>query len=272
MNWLKSIVIENSSIINDDTYEESYYDRYWKFVIKNKLIFLPENKIIFWGFQIELTQNEYDLLKSIISLNSSNYSEKGYTAEKILKSVNYRRNNLETPKNIAFTRNVITLKSSIKKKILDKVVELSVNLIKENRYNPFVVGTKKDKRIKGNIEKICQDMLNDKKLRDKISRSGLNLVMLLPYLKEFISHYDLYYSSFYLNKAIDELIRPVKSQKHCSKLRYFQTDFYFYALPMPHKSRPMPKTRDNKKPKSDRLNYAPIKFKYNLCDFVTDLG
>jgi hypothetical protein len=267
MTQFKCIVINPAPPPQPEDYDdrEKYYqdlerydEGYWSSIIDNPLIFLPENTIIFWGFEVKLSRNEYDLLKSITDLNSSNYSNTGYTAEKILKNVDYRRNNLEKAKNITLKRTIITLKSSIKKKISNKVVEVSISVIKGNKFNPFAKGTNKDKELKGDIEKICNEMLSDKKLRNEILDSELNLTKIFPCLLDFLKTDDSYYSAFNIKKAVNGLIRSAKG--------YFKTDFSFNVQ---HKSK---RKYLPQKTKKSKFNYAPLKFKPNLYNFVNDVN
>jgi len=272
MKLLNSIVIENLLGIENYDDKESYYDGYWNLVINNPLIFLPENKIVFWGFEVKLSQNEYDLLKSIISLNSSNYSEMGYTAEKILKKVNYHRNNLQKVKNEATARFIITSKSSMRKKIINSIVETIISTIKWNKFNPFAKGKIEDRYIKEDIDIFCVEFKKDKKFQKQIFKKKFNLTFIFPYLLNFIKYNDLQFSTFVIDDAINQLIISPKGQKHHSKHRYFQTNFYFNVQPdkKNNEESSNKKYNKNKGVRKKPFQYAPRKFKHNSNNFITD--
>jgi hypothetical protein len=289
MTQFKCIVINPAPPPQSEDYDdrekyyhdlESYHDAYWSAVIENPLIFLPKNTIIFWGFEVKLSKNEYDMLKSITDLNSSHYSNVGYTAEKILKNVDYRRNNLEKAKNITIQRTIITLKSSIKRKNSDRVVEVVQDIILFNKFNPYIEGKNKDKELKVGVKETTEELekvrevLNDNDFRKKVLKSELNLVKIHFHLLNFLKCDDLPYSAFNVAKAVDSLIRPAKSQKHHSKHRYFQTDFSLDAPRRGEVKYLSPKMRKIKKAEKVgkfNFNYASIKRKYNLYNFVNDV-
>lgn len=85
---------EFSEFPNIDNFEDSeeYYDFYYSIVLEYPLIFLPNHKIIFWGLEVTLLKNEYDLLKEIILLNTHKHQDEGYSEQEIIKSIDYKKN------------------------------------------------------------------------------------------------------------------------------------------------------------------------------------
>lgn len=77
---------------------EDFYDCYYEKILSYPLIMLPKNKIIFWGFEVTILKKEYELLKSIIDLNTKQPKKLEYTEEQIIKQVAYCQNNLKIPK------------------------------------------------------------------------------------------------------------------------------------------------------------------------------
>ena len=77
MDKLSCIIINEFPNIEDFEDKEEYYDGYWQLVSNYPLIMLPKNRIIFWGFEVVIAKNEYDLLKAIIDLNTNSPCEYG---------------------------------------------------------------------------------------------------------------------------------------------------------------------------------------------------
>ena len=92
--------------------------------------------------------------------------------------------------------------SRIKTKITKAVVEACINRIDVNKYNPFIVGKDSDRRNFTAID----SLKNDKTFTSNIMSANLNLIKIFPYLLNFVSMYDKYYSSFVLKKAFTSLI------------------------------------------------------------------
>lgn len=225
---LNAVILKTMPNIEDYDDIEEYYDGYWQIVLENQLIFLPNNHIIFWGFETSISKKQCDLLKSIIELNTKSYSEDGYSEEQIIKNVGYTQENLEKNRLEAYKRFIITSSSIIKRKIKSSIKEACINRISVNRYNPFIKGVEKDKLVeKDDIEQLCSTLRNDSDFMNKILKADLNLVKIFTYLLNFTDSYDKTYSSFHADKALDKLISSVEGQKQKTKHRFFKTEFTF---------------------------------------------
>ena len=260
MQELKAIIFKQVPDVS--TYEDSdiYYDEYWQQILKYQLIFFPNNIIIFWGFKVQLSKNEYDLLKSIIKLQSSTDSDHGYTENQIVKPINYHRVNTNKPKNEAFNRFIINRTSTIKEKISNKIYAEILERIAQEKYNPFLY---KDKKIKdGNV----QNLHEDKKFMTKVMNSSLNLIYFHKELLGYLEYNLLPYADFVPFKAIRGLIYPLKGQKHGAAHRKYKTNYKIESkIKITEKKTYRP---DKGKKKKLTFNYAPIKTKFNVDNYV----
>ncbi len=261
MNKLSCIIINEFPNIGSFEDKEEYYDGYWQLVLNYPLILLPRNKIIFWGFEIELLKNEYDLLKSIIKLNTDISSELGYSEEQLIESINYKRRSLKTSKLHASQRFITTSMSRIKKQISKAVVQACINRIEVNKYNPFIKGNGADKRNFTDID----DLRNDKTFLTSVMTANINLIKIFTYMSNFVSMYDNYYSSFVLKEALTSLICSVKGQKQYSLHRYYKTDFVFSDEKFSRNYKQTPRKRC----KDKKFFYAKTTpTKHNLYNFI----
>ncbi len=277
MNKLKSIILDKLPSIETEKDEKDFYDIYWQFILEYQLIFLPNYTIIFWGFKVKLSPNEYDLLKSIIGLYSKNECETGYTETQIIKPINYHRVNTSKSPLKSFQRFIITNTSSIKKKISIAILNRIIEQIKYQKYNPFNSSQKDITHF--NIEEYCNKLQNKKSFSTKVMASSLNLVYFYSELMGYVKHNSLPYSDFCPLKAIRKLIYPVKGQKHNSKHRNYTTDYTFNSV-IDKKIRKRKvrsdkgikkswlKATDNKVKLEKWFNYAPVKIKYNVQNYV----
>lgn len=227
---------------------EEYYDGYYSRVLECPLIFLPNNKIIFWGLEVTILKNEYDLLKAIIELNTYNPNESGYTEEELLKNIEYHRRFTNKNKRKSYQRFIITSISRIKNALKNKLVRACLDTIITNKYNPFLdEGKEQDHYMKNYISDVCKKNFSklerqdeyiskctkifcehwkcDKNFKHKVCNQDLNLVKVFPYMLNLTSPYKTHYSSFIFEKAFADLIASVKGQKHNSEHRRFQTKY-----------------------------------------------
>ncbi len=129
MESLKSVFIENWPNLeickNHEDYEDAS-DFRCQSILNYPLIFTSNNKIIFWGFEVELAKNEYDLLKNLVYLHTNNLDKLGFLAEEILKDVKCDRENK------SLNRIVTELKSEIKCRIEKEIACHIIRTIKSN--------------------------------------------------------------------------------------------------------------------------------------------
>lgn len=257
MESLKSVFIENWPKIEDCKNSKDYEDASdfrCQAILSYPLIFTPNNKIIFWGFEVELAKNGYDLLNNLVYLHTNNLEKLGFSAEEILKNVNCDREN--KPLN----RIITELKSEIKCRIGNEIACHIIRTIKGNEYNPF----NKDKD-KPNHEK----NLEVEFIRKTIKKRYLNLVKLFPILRDYINFDDYHFSKFVFETEFENLISDNKSEENGKKCTYYKT---FYSLVTESEGkigcRAIRKKREYKKePKP--FNYAkPIVSKANFRDFL----
>ena len=135
---MKCVIFEEIPDIHSFDDEELYHDMYWQQILKYQLVFISQNTIIFWGFKVKLSINEYDLLKSVISLKSKINSADGYTETQIIKPINYHRVNTDKPKIKSFQRFIINRASSLKSKITNANYEKILERISKNLWKNFV--------------------------------------------------------------------------------------------------------------------------------------
>lgn len=260
MKTLHAIVLDKITIPTDSDELESFYDWYWQIVLDYPLIFLPENKIIFWGFEVKLLKNEYDLLKSIIKLNTENYSTNRFTEEEIIVNIDYKRVNSEQDKLKSYQRFITTSISKIKRALLDECTNCCINRIGFNLYNPFIED-KVDKKV------ITADKIptNNESFRKKVLVADINLTKIFTHMLNFTSAYDDNYSSFILKNAIASLISSPKGQKQHSEHRIYATEFVFNNTPFTRSSKIPLRLRE----KDDNFKYAKTTpTRYNLANFI----
>lgn len=261
MDKLSCIIINEFPNIEDFEDKEEYYDGYWQLVSNYPLIMLPKNRIIFWGFEVVIAKNEYDLLKAIINLNTNSHCEYGFTEEQLIENVDYRQRNSKIDKKEAYQRFITTSMSRIKTKITKAVVEACINRIDVNKYNPFIIGKDSDRRNFTAIDSLKKD----KTFASNIMSADINLIKIFPYLLNFVSMYDKYYSSFVLKKVFPSLIRSAKGQKQKALHRYYQTDFIFSDKTLCRNYTQRARLRI----KDENFSYAKTTpTKYNLYNFV----
>ena len=261
MDKLSCIIINEFPNIEDFEDKEEYYDGYWQLVSNYPLIMLPKNRIIFWGFEVVIAKNEYDLLKAIIDLNTNSPCEYGYTEEQLIENVDYRQRNSKIDKKEAYQRFITTSMSRIKTKITKAVVEACFNRIDVNKYNPFIIGKDSDRRNFTAIDSLRKD----KTFTSNIMSANLNLIKIFPYLLNFVSMYDKYYSSFVLKKAFTSLICSAKGQKQLALHRHYKTDFIFSTQKFCRNYTQRARLRI----KDENFSYAKTTpTKYNLYNFV----
>ena len=260
MENLKCVIFEEIPDINSFDDEELFYDMYWQQILKYQLIFIPQNTIIFWGFKVKLSKNEYDLLKSVISLKSKTNSADGYTETQIIKPINYHRVNTDKPKNKSFQRFIINRASSLKSKITNAIFEKVLERIRNDNFNPFFHNGQK--RTVVDIDVLRQDV----KFKTKVIKSKLNLVYFHSELMGYINRNALPYADFQITKAIRSLIYPVQGQKHGSLHRRFNTD---YSFNIEKKIFVKKKYRADKGKKRKKLfNVVTHKPKFNCKNYV----
>ena len=267
MEKFNSIILDEFPNIEDFENVEDYYDGYWNYVLNYPLIFLPQNRIIFWGFEVKISKNEYDLLKSLIRLNTDKNGI--FTEEEIVKNVGYKRRNGRGNKREAIQRFVITSVSRIKKAIKNALFDACINQIRLNLFNPFEEGLINNKRIKQEDLDMTITRLNkSKNFKKTICSADLNLTKILTYMLNFTNPYDELYSSFVFNTAFDNLIilQNKKKQKQNSEHNLYKTNFIFYneKIQRNYQSN-LPRLRA----KDKNFKYAKdTRTKYNVCDFV----
>lgn len=261
MKTLNCIIHNKVSNINEFVCEEAYYDAYWQMVLDYPLIILPKNKIIFWGFDVTLSKNEYDLLKTIINLNTNNFCEQGYTEEQLVENIDYRQRNCKIDKSVARQHFISTSISRIKKQILNSVVDACINMIELHQYNPFIKGKEENKQNFTQIDSIK----DDKKFKKQVASANINLVKIFPHMSNLTCMYDKYYSSFVFKNAFPFLISINKTRQNKSSHKLFKTNFIFSdkKLERNYKLNPRIRTKD------DYFYYAKITPpKYNIYNFV----
>ena len=260
MSNLRAHIIDNFPNIEDFEDKEEYYDGYWQLVLDYPLIFLPNNKIIFWGFEVKILKNEYDMLKSIIKLNSETSTAKGFTEEQIIENIYYKRVNSRVDKLKSYQNFIKTSKSRIKKQLTDECVNCCINCITFNLFNPFI----NDKVAKKFITR-KNIPTNDKTFRDKVLNANINLTKIFTYMLNFTTPYDENYSSFLLKNALDSLLYISEYQEPNSKHKFYKTEFIFNDIPFVRNNK-MP---ERQKGKDDRFRYAKTTpTRYNLYDFL----
>ena len=295
MSYLKSIIVDRYYDINTYGSSEDFCDEYYSLILQYPLIFMPDNKIIFWGFEISLLANEYDLLRTIVELNTQ---KKGgqFTEEEILSHINYHKCNSNNDKLYSFRRFIITSKSRIKKEITKAVVQLCTHKIYINKYNPFIEGNNEDRFLKNfiiNVCKksyltakiperkvlhkhrylsrcvkiICRNLQQEKDFRKIVQNADLNLVKLHTNLLYYTDPYKGLYTTFILNRAIESLISSVKKPKANTSNSYYKTDYIF--LTEENKSKYEYKIKHQIKRKTENFTYPMVnRTKFNLQNFV----
>lgn len=281
---------EFSEFPNIDNFEDSeeYYDFYYSIVLEYPLIFLPNDKIIFWGLEVTLLKNEYNLLKELILLNTHKHQDEGYSEQEIIKSIDYKKTTFNGNKIKSYQRFIITSKSRIKKVLKKRLVRACLDKIIVNKYNPFIEGKEHEHYMKNYIvnecnkkipkldrqdlyiEKctriICKHLENDKRFEKIVLNANLNLVKIFSYMLNFTKPYNTLYSSFVFNKAFKDLIAPAKNQKHYSKHRRFTTNFIFSTE---YKRYSFDDKYIRHREKDKNFKYAKITpTKFNLYNFV----
>lgn len=263
MQTFNSIILKEIPNISNFENKEEYYDRYWGIVLDYPLIFLPNNKLIFWGLEITVLKNEYNLLKSIIMLNTNNRNNNGFTEDEIIKTVDYRISNCRNNKAKAIQRFITTSKARIKKQLKKALVEACLNKIRMTKFNPFKVGEIKDKWIKS--EELDIEIEKLKNNETLIIKSNLNLVKIFTHMLNLTSVYDKYYSSFVFTNAFENLIYYPKGQKHKSEHRLYKTSFIFCNEKFQRNN----KTNPRKRCKDKLFQYAKTTMtKFNFDNFV----
>lgn len=253
MEKLYSIIIKDPPDISEFEDKEDYYDSYWQLVLNYPLIFLPNNIIVFWGFKVKLLKNEYDLLKTIVELNSEKYSESGYAEDELIENINYHRNNARKNKIEAYQKFISTSTSSIKRKLKEAIVEACIAAIEMYQFNPFVNGAYEEKTIpcalvlidgvyerkllskEGkakdlSLKEYCKNLKNRKKLKKTILQSSLNLIKVFPQLLNFTTPCtpdNICYKSLIPLEALQKLIKQSNFQENDSKHKYYKTDYIF---------------------------------------------
>lgn len=261
MNKLSCIIMNKFPDIETFEDPEEYYDGYWQLVLDYPLIMIPENRIIFWGFDVQILKNEYDLLKSIINLNTNIPNEQGYNEEELTESINYRRRNFKVSKISASQRFITTSMSRIKSTIIQTATESCINRIEVNRYNPFIEGKESDKRKFTNINSLKMD----RDFSKKVVSANLNLVKIFTHMSNFVSMYDKHYSSFILNKALNSLIYSASGQKQNSLHRYYKTDYIFSNEKFSRDYSPRQRLRY----RDEKFSYSKVTpTKHNLYNFI----
>lgn len=236
MEKIKAVICNiNYDINNLEPDNIGHYD-FWQMVLNYPLIFLPENKIVFYGFNVKLLKNEYNLLKSIISLNS-NSNNNDFSEEQIVEPINYKRVNTSIEKSYSYKRFIITTSSSIKRKIKEEIITACINCIRFYQYDPVDKIYECNKRIKlksNNLDEQLNELntyvnrlAKNNKFKKTILNKDLNLVKIIIPLQEYTDPYHQTYSSFIPNVSLQNLISMSKGQKQYSEHRYFRTSFVF---------------------------------------------
>lgn len=239
---------------------EDFYDCYYEKILSYPLIMLPKNKIIFWGFEVTILKKEYELLKSIIDLNTKQPKKLEYTEEQIIKQVAYCQNNLKIPKKKAYQQFIKTSNSRIKRAIREKIVDCCVNRIEFNKFNPLVKGKLDDKKILGETKDYRKDPIFIKELLN----SNINLTKIFTQMLNFTSPYNSYYSSFIPNTALHDLFYSPKGQQH-NVHRMYRTCYIFNTEPLDIRK----ETNRSYRIKENNFLYAKIsQTKSNLHNFV----
>lgn len=282
--------IEFTEFPNIDNFDDSeeYYNGYYSIVLKYPLIFLPDNKIIFWGLEVKLLKNEYDLLKEIILLNTYKYQDEGYSEQEIIRNINYKKTTFKGNRTKSYQRFIITSMSRIKNVLKKKLVRVCLDKIIANKYNPFIEGKEHEHFMKNYIINVCNKKISkldrqdlyiekctriickylekDKSFEKVVLGANLNLVKIFSYMLNFTKPYNTMYSSFVFNNAFKDLIAPVKNQKHNSKHRRFTTNFVFSTE---YKIHALDDKYIRHRKKDKNFNYAKISpTKFNLYNFV----
>ncbi len=260
MKTLHAFVLDKITIPTDSDELESFYDWYWQLVLDYPLIFLPENKIIFWGFEVKLLKNEYDLLKSIIKLNTETSMTNEFTEEQIVESIDYKRINSSIEKLKSYQRFITTSMSNIKRVLLNECTTCCINRIEFNLYNPFI-----EDKVAGKVITLDKVPTNNKSFREKVLVTDINLTKIFTHMLNFTSAYDDNYSSFILKNALTSLISSPKGQKHNSEHRFYTTEFVFNDTPFTRSSNIPLRLRE----KDDDFKYAKTTpTRYNLANFI----
>lgn len=288
MPTYKSIELTNFPNINDFENFEEYFDVYYSIVLEYPLIFIPKNKIIFWGIEVEILKKEYDLLKEIIKLSTYNQKKAGYTEEELIQNINYKRTTSKYTRIEAYRRFIITSTSRIKKALQKKLVRICLDTIIANKYNPFIKGKiqekdmrhyfvnvckkqipkidRQDKYIMRCTRLICKYLEKDKDFEKRVLSADLNLIKIFYPMLNFTKPYNTTYASFVFNNAFSSLMSSVKNQRQKSKHRRFKTDFIFCKE---LKRRPIDSGYVRIRGKDKYFSYAKITPpKFNLCNFV----
>lgn len=291
---LKSIIVDRYLDIDSFGCMEGFCDKYYQLILQYPLIFMPDNRIIFWGFEISLLKNEYNLLRTIIELNTKNPEGK-FTEEEIISNINYKKCNSNNDKIYSFRRFIITSKSRIKKEITNAVIKLCIHKIYVYKYNPFIEGDNKDRFLVNYITNvckksyltakvperkalykhkylarctkiICQNLQKDKNFRRIVQGANLNLVKLHTNLLYYTNPFKGAYTTFILNNAIDDLLSPVNNQKHGATNRLYITNYIFSNKICEYNDY---KLKPQIKRKTKNFTYAKInRTKFNLQNFV----
>lgn len=268
MKAFKSIILTETLDPKNFNTELDYDDTYWDLVLNYPLIFLPNNKIIFWGFEVKILKNEYELLKSLITLNTNNKNNQGFTEDEIIVSVDYKRRDINRNKEKSIQRFITTSISHIKKQLKRAIVESCINQIRFNKFNPFKECQKIiDKEISDkDLDTELKTPKKYKALEKMILQSDLNLTKILTHLQNLTNVYDEYYSSFIFTKEFKNLICSKEGQKQKSKHRLYKTSFVFCTenFQRDYKNNPRKRCKDK------RFQYAKYNYrtKYNTKNFV----
>lgn len=223
------------------------------------IMFSGCNHVLFFGIEVKLAKNEFDFLHLLVKNNKQKKLIK-YSVNDIIQSINYRQDNGRIDPSIARRKYLKTLKSSIKRKILDSVFERAL-IYAENsssynlqRYIKKIVTlpnlknwdtlSKEDKKellIKHIIQKkkyILKDInlfkiipdIRSAGRKDNFGLYSMNFYDEFDNLISFeVENGDIYYFSNYFNEKLMNNFTPLpatkKTSRSSSKIEFNYVEF-----------------------------------------------